>query len=257
LIKLVNPLKTISRLDLGQYQLSKINNCGNIKIVTDVSVEEIKKDIIKTSIGDFYYKYLVGADGSSSIVRRHLGLETKINIGMYYNINKGVSRFSWHLNHRQLKAGYVWVFPHINYTNVGVYFDPNNVSSVKARAFLEEFLNLNKYDYSDSKFEAAPISYLYKGCVFENIFLVGDAAGLASKSTGEGISFALISGEEVAKKILNQKYQMIKLNKVLVLKSRQERLLKLFILLPFMQLMLFRAFAYLVGKKWFQIYYGN
>lgn len=257
LIKLANPLKTISRLDLGQYQLSKINNCENIKIVTDVLVKEIKKDVIITSIGDFYFKYLVGADGSSSIVRRHLGLKTKVSIGMYYNIEKVIDKFSWHLNHKQLKAGFIWIFPHKNYTNIGVGFNPKDVSPKRAREVLEDFLNSNEYDFSNSKFEAAPISYLYQGCVFENIFLVGDAAGLASKTSGEGISFALISGEEIGKKILNQNYKMSKLNKMLIIKKRQERLLKLFILMPFMQLILLRAFVNLMKKKWFQVYFWN
>lgn len=257
LIKLVNSLKTISRLDLGQYQLSKIRNCENIKVMTDVSVIEIEKDFIKTSVGDFYFRYLVGADGSTSIVRRYLGLETKINIGMYYNVNKIIDRFSWHMAHRQLKSGYLWIFPHINFTNVGAFFNPQEVSPANARAALEEFLNFNKYNFTDCKFEAAPISYLYKGCVFENLFLIGDAAGLASKISGEGISFALISGAEIGKKILNHKYSMSKLNKILVVKRRQERLLKLFVIFPFLQLTLYKIFVYLMKKKWFQVYFGN
>src|SRR3989344_9408934 len=34
-INLANPLKTISRFDLGQYQNQKISNCNNIKVLKE------------------------------------------------------------------------------------------------------------------------------------------------------------------------------------------------------------------------------
>lgn len=256
-INLVNPLRTIYRFDLGQYQLKKVSNCKNIKILKETLVKKIKNNEIITSKGDFKFKYLVGADGSNSIVRKHLGLKSKVCIGMYYNILKITDRFVWYVNPKELKSGYIWIFPHQKFTNIGVYYNPDKVSVKNAKKALEDFLKSNKHDFSKSKFEASPINYSYHGCIFDNIFLVGDAAGLVSKTTGEGISFALTSGKEIAKRILNPAYEMDELDRILTFKKRQERMLKVFDLLPFMQTILFKIFLNLMKKKWFQIYFGN
>lgn len=256
-INLINPLRTISRFDFGQYQLQKISNCKNIKILKETLVKEIKNNEIVTSKGNFKFKYLVGADGSNSIVRKHLGLKSKICIGMYYNIPKITEKFLCYVNPKELKSGYIWVFPHQKFTNIGVYFNPDYVSAKNTKKALEDFLKSEKYDFSKSKFKASPINYLYNGCIFDNIFLVGDAAGLASKTTGEGISFALTSGKEIGKKILNPNYEMDELDKILTFKKRQERMLRKFEQLPFMQTILFKIFINLMKKKWFQTYFGN
>ena len=46
--------------------------------------------------------------------------------------------------------------------------------------------------------QADYINYDYQGWSFGRIFLISDAAGLASGLTGEGIYPAIISGEETA-----------------------------------------------------------
>ena len=256
-INLVNPLKTISRFDLGQYQFQKIRNCKNVKILKETLVKEIKKNEILTSSGNFKFKYLVGADGSNSIVRKHLGFKSKISIGMYYDVPKISDRFIWYVNAKKLKSGYIWIFPHKKYTNIGVYYNPDFVSAKNAKIALEDFLKFHEFDFSNCKFEASPINYSYCGCIFDNIFLIGDAAGLASKTTGEGISFALTSGKEIAKRIINPNYEMDDLDKILTFKKRQERMLKVFDGLPFLQTILFKIFLNLMKKKWFQTYFGN
>lgn len=257
IINLVNPLRTISRFDLGQYQVQKISDCKNIKVLKGTLVKEIKNGEIMTSSGSFKFKHLVGADGSNSIVRKYLGFKSKICIGMYYDIPKITGRFMWYISPKELKSGYIWVFPHKKHTNIGVYFNPNYISPKNAKEALEYFLRSNQYNFYGRKFEASPINYSYQGCVFDNIFLVGDAAGLASKATGEGILFALTSGKEIGKKILNPEYKMDELNQVLAYKRRQERTLMIFDSLPFMQTILFKIFVNLMKKKWFQSYFGN
>ncbi|MGE4559956.1 MAG: NAD(P)/FAD-dependent oxidoreductase, partial [Desulfobulbus sp.] len=53
---------------------------------------------------------------------------------------------------------------------------------------------------------AGLVNYDYRGIRFGKCFLVGDAAGLASGLTGEGIHPALISGQVVARMILDPHY---------------------------------------------------
>ena len=50
---------------------------------------------------------------------------------------------------------------------------------------------------------AGLVNFDYRGVRFDRTFLVGDAAGLASGLTGEGIHPALISGRAVARMILD------------------------------------------------------
>jgi len=257
-ITLTNPIKTITRLELGQYQLQQIRNCKNITIITHTSVKQITKNQIITSDGkNFYFKLLVGADGSNSIVRKHLGLKSKYCIGLYYDIPKVTDDFIWYVNPKQLKSGYIWVFPHKNHTNIGVYFNPKSINPKEAKNILENYIKKNGYEFSLKDIKGSPINYKHEGCIFKNIFLVGDAAGLASKTTGEGISFALTSGKEMAKKILNPNYKTTELNKILKIKRRQERMLEKFENFPLLQNLFYKIFVNLMKREWFQIYFGN
>ena len=67
--------------------------------------------------------------------------------------------------------------------------------------------------------------YDYKGHRFKNKFLVGDAGGFASGLTGEGIYFAIKSGEDVAKQILNKQYKQVNIEHILKTKQFEEEIL--------------------------------
>ncbi len=264
-IPLAIGLKTINRADLGRHLFSKIDNVSNITILKDaiaIKIEEEKlleqRFKIHTTRGVFYCNHLVGADGSGSIVRKYLGLPFKILIGMRYNSFKLTNEFAVFFDSKLLLAsGYLWIFPYQDHTNVGIGFDPKIISPSYGREILVDFLeknnllNNNSMDDVDKYLGSAPISYLYRGCVFENIYLAGDAAGLVSKATGEGILPALISGGEIAKKILAPKYQMPELEKILKIKKRQERFRKIFENLPFGNIKFFKIFINLLKIKKF------
>jgi flavin-dependent dehydrogenase len=52
-------------------------------------------------------------------------------------------------------------------------------------------------------FEGATIEVVYRGCHFPGgVHLAGDAAGVVSSLTAEGIYAAIVTGEEVARRIL-------------------------------------------------------
>ena len=249
---------------MGQYLLNRIENSSNITILKNVLVKKIGKGKVFTEKGVFYYRNLVGADGSLSIVRRYLGISPKLLIGMRYKSFKMADELVVYFDFELLKSkGYFWVFPHINYTNIGVGFDPKLFNVQRAEKKLRNFLKENDYLNKNEKnfyqnFGAALINYSYRGCVFGNIFLAGDAAGLASKATGEGIVPALVSGEEIGKKILNPNYQTRNLDKILKIKKRQEIFKDIFDFLPFFKKKFFKTFLIFLKKRKFQSYYfGN
>jgi geranylgeranyl reductase len=254
---LVNPLRTISRFDLGQYQLQRIQNSPNIRILKGTRVKAVDGNTVNTDKGVFQFKYLVGADGSTSIVRKSLGCRSEFCIGLYYDIPEVTDRLIWYVNPELLGSGYIWVFPHRYYTNAGVYFNPKYLSARKARDILRRYLRKNDFEFFEDSFRGAPVNYLYNGCVFGNIFLVGDAAGLVSKATGEGISFAMISGSEVGKKVLNPGYRMDGLKRALSFKRRHERPLKILERSPSLQGISIKTFICLMKTGWFQSYFGN
>lgn len=257
-IILNNPIKTIDRFELGQYQLQQINNSNNISILTKTAIKEIADNkIITKDNKNYYFKFLVGADGSNSIVRKYLELKSEYCIGLYYDVPIITDDFIWYVNPQELQSGYIWFFPHKECTNIGIYFNPQLLASKKAKEILEKYLLDHKYAFSVQNIKGSVINYLYQGYEFDNIFLIGDAAGLASRATGEGISFALTSGREVAKKIINPKYDAVELNRILKIKKRQERMLKKFEAFPFLQNFFYRVFVNLLQTAWFQKYFGN
>lgn len=223
------PNMTVSRTELGQYQLSKIARAKNISILTGAYAKEISKDTVVTNKGTFKFKFLVGADGAFSIVRKYLGLESKMIWAVNCEVPAGLKQFrhfSWYFIPQELRSNYIWVFPHKNCTNIGLCFEQQHISPEKAKSILKQFLAKKGYAANDKIFKYWAINYKYRGCVFSNIFLAGDAAGLASRTTGEGISFALISGQEIGRKIINPKYSMASLKRALRIKKKQERLTK-------------------------------
>jgi geranylgeranyl reductase len=248
-VALRHPLKIVDRHDLGQYQLSRIQDSPTHTILTGTTVKAIEKDAVLTNHGRFGYRYLVGADGSSSAVRRHLGLKTKYAMGLYYNVRKTTTDLVCFL-HPKLKSGYIWEFPHKHYTNIGIYYRPEHMSAKTARALLESYLKERGYSFAPSDYAAAPISYLYQGCRFGNVFLVGDAAGLALKNTGEGIPHALTSGREVARKIMDPSYDMPELKEMLRIKRKEESILRIVDALPFLRAAVFRLVLGLMKKGW-------
>ena len=259
-INLVNPLKTISRLDLGKHQLSLIRRFSNITIKKSVKVKEIGNNFVLTNKNErMYFKKLVGGDGSNSIVRRFLGLENRFYIGVQYIIPGAHNEPVWFLNPRLLRSGYGWIFPHKRFTSAGVYFNPKIISSKKARESLYKLLNDYGFDISDAKFECAPINTLFNGFKFGNISLIGDAAGLASANTGEGISYAITSGHDIGKYIINEAYNFDKINEIIKYKKRQEFVLKIFdtVSIPVIQTMMFKIFIRLIKQPKFQKFYGN
>lgn len=258
-IKLVRPLRTIDRYDFGQYLLGKIKDCQNIRILKETTVTKIEGDRVITNKGDFYYKYLVGADGIFSIIRKYLGLDIKFAIGLCCKVPKITNEFAVYFYPKLLGGGYIWVFPHKNYTHIGVFSHPRLLNPQKAKKVLNDFLEKHSFIYDENKLEAAPVNFFYQGFSFGNIFLAGDAAGLVSGATGEGISYALISGQEIGRKILNPAYRTTELQKVLRIKKRQEklgRILDTFGINSFLRELLFRIYLILIKRAWFQEYFG-
>ena len=199
----------VNRQVFGKWQLERLKglpvsyrNNSRVTAISDKSVTINGKEEVE-------YDYLVGADGPNSIVRKHLKLPIeKVLATVQYIIpvKDQQAKIDLYLNSKYFHSWYAWAFPHKDSIVVGACSDPKNMSGRKLKEKFHAWLKAEKFDISNAKYESFPISYDYRGLQFGNVFLCGEAAGIASGLTGEGIYQSLVSGEEVAGKIMNKDY---------------------------------------------------
>ena len=221
-------ISTINREKLLNYVLSNLKKFDNIKVLTGVSVLKIiSNDSLKISSGQkLKFRFLVGADGAISVVRRYLNLpENKLVITFQYRIPKIFKNFETYLDKKLFGTGYVWIFPHKDYTFIGCCSDIRFINPKELKNNFNSWLKEHNISTSDAKFESAIINYDYNGYKFGNIFLTGDAAGLTSGTTGKGIYSAFLSGKQVADDILQRNDHSNLITNWLKKKTEQEKVM--------------------------------
>lgn len=218
-------VSTVDRGKLGAYMLERAITAG-ATVRTSAAVSHIAADSITLRSGEAIgFRHLVGADGSISLVRRYLGLPTKrVGVGVQYHIPTSLPHMEWHLEAHRFGNGYAWIFPHRQRTSVGAYVSHGTMRPKELQSRCREWAMAQGIDLGMARPEAALINYDYQGWRFDNIFLVGDAAGLASGLTGEGIFPAMLSGKTVANTILNDHYRDAGFARLLVNHRRHSRL---------------------------------
>jgi len=223
---------TVNRITFGTWQKEQLDST-NVEIRNKAKVTSITPDkVIVNETEEFGYKYLVGADGYFSIVRKYLKIpQEKRLIGLQYTVPDPVEkpRLEIHLNAKRFSAWYGWKFPHENCFAVGCCCDPRKVSPQKLKTNFHKWLDEKGIDTSKAKYESFPISYDYRGFQFNNIFLDGEASGMASGLTGEGIYQSLVCGKTVANTILDKNHTSAEMEAVLKYNSIQERILNILI----------------------------
>lgn len=202
-------IATVNREKLGREMAEKALQAGaEIRLgcqVTAIDRNRIQCINKKSGTHDQYScTSLVGADGSSSLVRRSLGLPvTATGIGITYQIPGDYPEMEWHFDSSLFASGYAWVFPHRDSVSIGAYVDARRMKASRLKANLLHWGKKQAYPLEQYKASAEYINFDFRGWRFANTFLVGDAAGLASGLTGEGIYPAIISGETIGQFIAN------------------------------------------------------
>jgi geranylgeranyl reductase len=224
-----NPIiATVSRERLGQWMADQAQDAG-VTLLTGTRVVSLDgKQAILEGFGrhriTIRYKQLVGADGSNSLVRRFLGLPTTaMGIGLNCMLSGQYPQMEWHLHSGMFGYGYGWIFPHAERLSIGAYGDVNNLSAQALKKQLLHWAAGQGFHLDPQAIRAGLVNFDYRGIRFDRGWLVGDAAGLASGLTGEGIYPALVSGQVVAHMILDPHYPANELLG-LVKKHRQHRL---------------------------------
>ena len=227
----VPALCTVDRKKLGAYQRSLLDG-SRVEVRTGSQVLGIENQQVVLKDGRAYgFRYLVGADGYASVVRRHLGLKTRKKLmGFQYSIPQVQEDplLQIFLDARRFSSWYAWIFPHRESIAVGCCCDPRRTDVQEIKSNFHDWLKVLGIDPGDRSLETYPIACDYRGVKFGQVFLAGEAAGMASGFTGEGIYQSLVSGQEVARLILDPSYDPLHLKEVLRYNRILDRVLKLF-----------------------------
>lgn len=218
---------SLDRKKLDEWMLAEAKKAG-ANIIFGAAVSEIKENSIICGGRKIFFDNLVGADGSQSIVRKSLGLPEKLGIGIQYWIEKPHENMEIHFDVDKFGPWYSWLVPHEGKTCIGTGGDLHITSVEKLKKNLNLWCKERSYDIASAKFEGAFINYKYSGYKFNNRYLIGDAAGLPSGLTGEGIYFAMVSGEEVAKMVISKSYKPELIDKILNIKKKHEIIANIF-----------------------------
>ncbi len=196
----------VTRSKLDKFLLDKAGETG-IEIhcrekVTDIlegdgQVEVRAEDMV------YFSKYLIIAEGSQGKLARKVRLKNKKNeygicvVAEVVQDNELIERRLSNLIELHFDAaerGYGWVFPHNGYYSVGLGGFAHRISRPKQA--LSAFLKRNGFDASlKSRGHVIPSGGVHRKLNSSRIILSGDAAGFVDSFSGEGLAYAIRSGQ--------------------------------------------------------------
>jgi geranylgeranyl reductase len=202
-------LATISRKKLGQYQLKEAKETGvEFRCETKVTgIDKDKKEVKADDNTSITYEYLIGADGSNSVVSRSLGFKNPAPCNcIEYEIPGEFEDFEVCFDLKRFGLTYSWLFPHEGYASIGTGTFTKLHPASEMYGWLGEWCTEKGIDLTKHKPRAHPINFSYNGFRHGDIFLTGDAASFVCTFTAEGIYQAIKSGEIAANAIIDPKY---------------------------------------------------
>ncbi len=199
--------------------LSKDENNHRLSLLYNTSILNVDLEnhriITAPSKLNITYDHLIGADGANSIVAKSIGFKTHkvLNIIRLFSSNDNIpilKNDTLHIEFLPKTLGYFWIFPKGNHLNVGIGGDLNGKRLRELFELLLTKHGLDLCELTETYRSAHLIPIHYSGISpwndKHNIILCGDAAGFVNPLTGEGLYFALKSGQEAGEVICKKRY---------------------------------------------------
>jgi len=216
------------KFDDGLVKIAE--NCGTVvedaKKVLDVKISDDNAKLYLNNGSTIDTRIVIGADSVWSTVAKKTGLRGKMKwlavcVLKEYKIDKATIDKLYGQNrccHLYIRFknvnGYGWIFPKKEHLNIGIgsiirssYLSKINVNLLNSfKDFLETLKNqklVPKYLKSDNIKGGALPTYPLEKTYGNRVILIGDAAGVINPITGEGIYYAMSSGEIGASVVSN------------------------------------------------------
>lgn len=195
------------REELDYFVLQRVMQKGAaFRVVPRIDTIDSDRKSVKVLAGKELFKarYLIGADGANSRVRqltspshpfaRQMAIEVDVQV-------RHPAKCKMTFDFSRSQYAYYWIFPRDDHVNIGVYSVKKNIRL--SERLLVEYANKALGCTQLKGFRGYPICtggfrYIPSG----RVLLVGDAAGFAEPLLGEGIYFALKSGQLAAGSVI-------------------------------------------------------
>jgi geranylgeranyl reductase family protein len=208
-MSLTQPLVIYSRVDLNGMLLNRAERAGaEIEKERVLGLDRTSKGwLIRTKSGRIDADFCVVATGARNPLRdvgtQYTAQDTMYALGYWVPSNQ------LHIDIQFLSKleGYIWVFPRADHLSVGICGKGESAQCLRAR--LERYMDEKGMPRKDSKFYGHMLPALeYRAWRNNRVagdgwVAVGDAGGLVDPITGEGLYYAIRSGDLASQVVLN------------------------------------------------------
>jgi len=207
---LSRPLVIYSRLELNRMLLERAEDAG--AQLEKTRVLEIERSgpgwLLKTQHGSLEADFCIVATGARNSLRnvgtQWTAADTMYALGYYVPSEQDHIDIQFLAN----LEGYIWVFPRCGHLSVGICGKGEPAQSLRAR--LERYMEEKGISYKDATFYGHMLPSLERSgwqtnrVAGDGWLAVGDAGGLVDPITGEGLYYAMRSGDLASQVVLNE-----------------------------------------------------
>jgi geranylgeranyl reductase family protein len=208
-LQLQQPLLIYSRFDLNRMLLKRAEDAGaQVEKARVLGLDRRENGwLVRTRRGSVQADYCVVATGARNPLR---------NFGTEWNPGDTATALGYYVPGKQEHIdvqflpgldGYIWVFPRCGHLSVGICGKNHSAQTMRVR--LERYMDEHALSYKNATFYGHVLPSLGRHAWQRNRIAgdrwmaVGDAAGLVDPITGEGLYYAMRSGDLASRTILD------------------------------------------------------